>query len=536
MPQTLPQNAAPRPTQDFSLLFDRLAGAPLDDTGRELVSRVLADSVLWQNFPPDAVQRLALIAQQHGLINESLTLLEWQVTQPSAPASAWRLLFETLHMLGRREDCVRLRARAADLLPAHELAAWPEVPGPATTENADDTQAGDEPFLHMRREQEDIQLFMRLFRGRDDAFARQWAEREQDRQGYMPVHRPLGPADIAEHLAGSRTYGIYLLDQANMVHTGVIDVDLKKELRPPEILQKNRDAVRRESVYLHQRLMERAKEHGMTCISEVSGGKGYHYWFPVADPVLAAAMRRALFVLAAGLQEDVSCFALEIFPKQDQVQGKGFGNLVKLPLGIHRATGKPSWLVLAKDRQRESQFAYLRTITASPAEALLRVAGRHQTAQVLVHPRHARWAEEFPELAELENRCAMLGQIMAGLRSSRTLSIREEKILLGTLAHLPRGRLLLHHLCAGLPEYNRPLTDYKISRVRGAVLGCKRIHSLMTDSVADLPCRFAGEGYAHPLRHIEGFAQAEQPAEKVENLKDALLCLRTAILQVERFL
>ncbi|OQX18741.1 MAG: hypothetical protein BWK76_06615 [Desulfobulbaceae bacterium A2] len=388
----------------------------------------------------------------------------------------------------------------------------------------------------MRRDQEDILLFMRIFRGRDDAFARQWADREQDRQGYAPVHRPMSPVDVAEHLAGKRTYGIYLLDQNSTTHVGVVDVDLIKELRPREAMLRQQANIRRESLYLHQQMLERAKKHGLTCIAEISGGKGYHFWFPVAEPVEASVMRRALQQLTLGLPGDVRCFALEIFPKQDQVSGKGFGNLVKLPLGIHRGTGKPSWLVLAKDRERDSQFAYLRTLSPSPVEALRSLAGTHQSAAVLVHPRHARWAADYPELATLENRCAMLGQVMATLRSARTLSVREEKVLLGTLAHLPRGRLLIHHLCSGLPEYNRPLTDYKISRVRGAVLGCKRIHSLLQGDVADLPCRFAGDGYPHPLRHIEDFTQPEQPAERVENLKDALLCLRTAILQVERFL
>ena len=125
---------------------------------------------------------------------------------------------------------------------------------------------------------------------------------------------------------------------------------------------------------------------------------------------------------------------------------------------------------------------------------------------------------------------------MATLRSAKELSLREEKVIMSTLGHLPRARLLLHHLFAKLPEYSRPLLDYKISRIRGTVLGCKRIHSLL-EAGSDLPCSFADKGYPHPLRHVEGFAEETEPrSEKVENLKDALDCLKTAIIQVERFM
>ena len=107
---------------------------------------------------------------------------------------------------------------------------------------------------------------------------------------------------------------------------------------------------------------------------------------------------------------------------------------------------------------------------------------------------------------------------------------------MGVISHLPRGNLLLHHLISRTPEYNRPLLDFRISKVRGTVLGCKRIHSLLDQAGGDLPCAFGGSGYAHPLRHLH---LADEPAgmqERVIDLKDALVGLKTAIVQVERFL
>jgi len=530
------QTALKQSREDFTLLYNRLRQAPLNEEGTAFVRRALTGSMQWEKLAADQLVSLALTAQQHGLTTQAIHVLEWLNENHPQCESGWKLHFETLALLGLNEKAVRLKARAARYVPDERSSSWGMILPESHTTSLREDGVG-EPFFALRRNEENIKLFMKLFRGREDAFARQWADRDRDRKGYVPVRRPMSPQDVEDHLSGRRTYGIYLLNEQDCVYTGVIDVDLIKQLREPAMFARQKAAVRRESIYLHQRIQELSRKYQLTCIGEISGGKGYHFWFPVKEPLPAALMRKTLTRLVHGLSQDISFFQLEIFPKQDKATGKGFGNLVKLPLGIHKGSGKPSWFVRAADRSREKQFDYLRTVMPAKPAVLEQLAQKHRRAKVMVHPRHAAWASEFPELAELETKCSMLGQLAASLRATRALSVREEKILLGTLSHLPRGRLLLHHLFAELPEYNRPLLDYRISRVRGSVLGCKRIHSLLEDSVADLPCRFDHPGYPHPLLHIEGFDQEEVPrAEKVENLKDALLQLQAAVKQVERFL
>ncbi len=538
MEQLKPAYNANKQSSDYSLLMERVRQSSFDDKGRSFIQECTANQEMLMHLGENDLATLVLASQQHGLISDSLNILEWTNKQKPELQSAWKFHLETLQMLGRNEEFVRVKALAGRFVPADIIALW-EIPHDKTGANeAPPQQEVAEPFLDMRRDEENVRLFMRLFRGREDAFARQWSDKNRDKQGYVPVRHGMMPSDINDHLHGRKTYGIYLLNSEDQVHTGVIDVDLIKPLRQADKYKENSANIRRESIYLHQRIQEISKEHNLTSIAEVSGGKGYHFWFPMAEPVEAAIMRKALQQLTAGLTEDVSCFTLEIFPKQDKVSGKGFGNLVKLPMGIHRGSGKPSWFVHAADRERTSQFEYLGSLNPTNPDALKKLAGTHTNAKVIVHPRHAKWAGEYPELATLSTRCSMLGQIVASTRTGKTLSVREEKILLGTLAHLPRGRHLLHHLCSELPEYNRPLLDYRISKVRGTVLGCKRIHSLLEQHSSDLPCSFViqGNGYAHPLRHIENFEADEPKSEKIENLKDALLCLQTAIKQVERFM
>ena len=526
------------PSSDYQLLLNRLDKAPLNEDGNTFVRKALKEPQWLSRIDDRAMLFVANIAQQHGLIKESLTIYTALNSRFPDCEEGWQQHLEILNLMGRQEELIRVRAMAAACLPAVTMKNLPRALLPADNiQGVEREETVTGPFQELRREEEQVALFMRLFQGREDAFARQWVNRQENKQGYVPMRRPMQAGDIREHLAGHRTYGIYLLDQDSRVHTGVIDIDLISRLRDRKQAAKERASIRRETLYLLKRLSTLAEDAGLCCIAEVSGGKGYHLWFPVREPVPAAVMRRVLIQLTGKIEEDVSCFTLEIFPKQDHLTGKGFGNLVKLPLGIHRSSGKPSTLIMAKDRSQSCQFDYLAQIEATEAQTMLRLAtdlGK-TSGQLLIHPRHAARAAKYPELVTLEQRCSMLGQIMATLQSAKELSIREEKIILGTLGHLPRARLLLHHLFAHLPEYSRPLLDYKISRVRGTVLGCKRIHSLLEQG-SDLPCDFAGKGYPHPLRHVEGFSDEIQPkSEKVENLQDAIMCLKTAIVQVERY-
>ena len=39
------------------------------------------------------------------------------------------------------------------------------------------------------------------------------------------------------------------------------------------------------------------------------------------------------------------CCEIEVFPKQDEVNEGGFGNLLRLPLGVHRRTGQEGFFV-----------------------------------------------------------------------------------------------------------------------------------------------------------------------------------------------
>ncbi|MBU0985665.1 MAG: DNA primase [Proteobacteria bacterium] len=392
------------------------------------------------------------------------------------------------------------------------------------------------PFERLRYRQQVFKRYLDLFSGREDCFARQWVDKQQHKQGYVPVRRPLEPNDLEDHFKGLKTYGFYLLKADGSVKTAVIDVDLRTDYRGKSLKADERNLVKRELYYLIERITELSEQAGLRPLIEFSGGKGYHFWYFFDAPLKPEKPRAILEKIKKSIVGDLSAFAIEVFPKQDHLKGKGLGNLVKLPLGVHRLTGKRSYFVKCHNRSIDAQLDFLSKVQHIDPEKIDIVVNDGGDKKVFIHPRWEKWAKSYPELFTLESRCPPLAQVMAACRNRQNLSVREEKIILQTIGFLPRAKTLLHHLLSSLADYNPHLVDYKLSRIRGAPLGCRRIHSLL--SYTGDWCRIdVSAEYLHPLLHLEEWKSAwGKKSEKVENLSGALEGLKAAIIQAQRFL
>ncbi len=396
------------------------------------------------------------------------------------------------------------------------------------------------PFEQMLRKQELLEYFLTLFSGREDVFARQWADKKENKSGYVPVRHPLTLGEVDEHVQGHKTYGIYLLQADSRVKCGVIDADIIARLRSGKISNQDKITLKRERTYLISRILERSAELGLKPAVEFSGYKGFHFWYFFSKSVDASAVRSVLYKIAQPVDADLSSFDLEIFPKQEKLSGKGFGNLVKLPLGIHRATGKQSFFMECAKKDVESQLGFLKTIKPADPDLLSKVVEKQAKGRVVLHPRMANFAGKYPELYDLERLCPPLGQIIATLRTGSDIAIREEKVVYQTLGFLSRKKTLLHYLMAFGSEYNPHLVNFKLSKLRGTPLGCKRIHSLLgfTGDFCDL--EKGTDTYLHPLHHLkawqEGSEKKNSNSSRINSLQDALENMKAAIIQVQRFI
>lgn len=523
-------SGVPAVNLDASLLLARLEDNLFVGREPEQVQGVLRRQALWQKLATVDRLRWAQLAQMAELPAVARAVLEAVHQQDPTCPEAWMQHLELLQLLGRRQAWAALLERARPFIGPQADPEWLEQAAPNGAVE-EDLSAAFAPFEQRHRQDEQLRRFMRFFAGREECFARQWADRSANRQGYVPERRPLGPSDIDEHLRGRKTYGIYLLRTDNRVRLAVLDADLKKKLRGVKHKPAQAAAIRREAAYMISRLKELSQAAGAGVLVEFSGSKGYHFWYFFEQAIEASAARAALARLVKMVLPDLAAFDLEVFPKQDQHGGKGLGNLVKLPLGVHRLSGKRSFFIDCADRSLAAQMRFLETIRYCDTDKFLRLPA----AEVVPHPRWQKRAERYPALRRLQTCCPPLAQVMGLCLEGGRLSLREEKILYQTIGFLPDAADLLHYLLARLEDYNPHLVNYSLSRLRGTPLGCRRIHQLL--GFTGRTCRFSvSAGYAHPLLHIEGWHDPAPLSEKVVDLNSSLTHLKSAILQVERFL
>ena len=171
-------------------------------------------------------------------------------------------------------------------------------------------------------------------------------------------------------------------------------------------------------------------------------------------PVKPDKIRGILENIRRSVSGDISAFNMEVFPKQDYLKGKGLGNLVKLPLGVHRLTGKRSYFTKCRFRTLEAQLDFLSGVKMTSPEDLEKVDNETAPGTLFLHPRWEAYARSFPELISLETKCPPLAQIISACRNGKSLTLREEKIILQTIGFLPRSKTLMHHLFSSVPEYN----------------------------------------------------------------------------------
>lgn len=535
--ETLPQKKSNASSPNFSLLMAGLESQIVEGRNIEKCHAILDRKDVWFRIGIPDQLKWARLAQMAGKVDTALNIFAHINQVSPSIKEVWEERLDLLDLLGRQGELIAALAASRNFFQEEIAGRWKDRGFSSARQISDkDVDTALAPFEALRNHQAGIRKFLELFSGREDCFARQWSNKQEGTQGYVPVRRPMSEEDVEDHLSGRKTYGIYIMQSDGTIKTAVIDVDITKEYRKNALSGEEKGTIRREYQYLLSRLKELGEEMGIRPLHEFSGGKGFHFWFFFAAPVEAGKAKRFLEPLAEILNKDLSSFHLEVFPKQDKLTGKGLGNLVKLPLGIHRQTGKRSHFVECANRSMESQLAFLTKIEPASPGLLNAPPAIGSENKVVVHPRWRKWAEEYPELFELERLCPPLGQIFAVCRNGKTPTNREEKILLQTVGFLPRAKALIHHLMAPVPEYNPHLVDFKLSRLRGTPLGCKRIHSLLEFN-QDI-CTFEKSSlYAHPLLHLLQWEEGKfQKSERVENLNSAMENLSAAIAQVQRFM
>ena len=230
----------------------------------------------------------------------------------------------------------------------------------------------DAPVRSNSSRAEKVALIRDLFRGRDDVYAHRWENARTGESGYVPAveggwgraragtktYLQLTDEVVEEHLRGRESIGIYPLLRDDTCWFLACDLD------------------RRTWQLDAAALLEACAERGVPAVLERSrSGDGAHVWIFFASAVAAASARRLGTLL---LRDAMTCRGEldlasydRLFPNQDFLPQKGFGNLIALPLqGRCREAGTSVFLDPATFEPVPDQWALLSSIDRLPPKQL----------------------------------------------------------------------------------------------------------------------------------------------------------------------
>jgi hypothetical protein len=212
---------------------------------------------------------------------------------------------------------------------------------------------------------------------------------QRDNGEWFPDETPMSLADFTAHLDGSKTMGHYMVDQEDHCRLFAFDIDLrshKDAFQGPceytwceeQGVHKHgwiydqqekwlRDEWLKDESPFKERLtiqlrcmaeglaLKAARKYSVPVAICDSGGKGLHvYVFTGPIPAEMAIQMGDECLDEAGLgptrgtnfyqhaHGEYQSLEIELFPKQASLDGKKLGNLMKLPLGVNRKTGRRS--------------------------------------------------------------------------------------------------------------------------------------------------------------------------------------------------
>jgi hypothetical protein len=218
-----------------------------------------------------------------------------------------------------------------------------------------------------------IRLFISLFKGRQDVYAKRWENKHKKTSGYSPVclnewqsgicgkpkipcskcknkfYASLDEGVIENHLRGSTIAGIYPMlpdETCCFLAMDFDDTDWQKDI----------------SV-----LRDVCVEFNIPVAVERSrSGKGGHVWFFFENPLPAALARKfgtVLITCSMGRRYEIPFKSYDrLFPSQDTMPKGGFGNLIALPLQKAARENKNSEFVDENFQSYHDQWAFLSTI------------------------------------------------------------------------------------------------------------------------------------------------------------------------------
>lgn len=205
-----------------------------------------------------------------------------------------------------------------------------------------------------------VEKIFQLFIHRTDSYYQELPDGR-----WTHVKQPLTRDVVAVHFDGGKTVGPCVIrKEDNTAKTLSFDIDPRKVENPKET-----------ALVIYKFCAETWGPEHVLLIATRHPDESYHVHVPFMEPVPAEVLRW----LGLKALEKLRITNVEVFPKQDRLEG-GFGNTIRLPLGLHQEAKK--W----------SKILDPETFKPLPNEAILNVYPAVLTQQQIAQVRN--WIKE----------------------------------------------------------------------------------------------------------------------------------------------
>lgn len=220
--------------------------------------------------------------------------------------------------------------------------------------------------------EEKIELFMSLFKGRDDVYAKHWKKKD-GKSNYSPVclnewkkglcdkprvkcsecknkkYSVLDSSAINIHLRGIEIFGIYPMNKDETCNFLAIDFD---------------DDGWEKDITILREICEEKKIP--FAVERSKSGNGAHVWFFFKEKIEASVARKfgtSMLTYAMTKRHEIKFKSYDrLFPNQDNMPKGGFGNLIALPMQKRARGNKNSVFIDEKFEPYKDQWAFLSNI------------------------------------------------------------------------------------------------------------------------------------------------------------------------------
>jgi superfamily II DNA or RNA helicase len=284
----------------------------------------------------------------------------------------YNLLLSENSRLIKENDRLKARLGIAGRKPAENRIAVPT----AEKSIRDDELTDSASFSGVNNRSDSIskiRLFMSLFKGRDDVYAKKWENKKKATSGYSPVclnqwqaglcgkpkvscskcanqlYDALDEHVIEDHLRGTLVAGIYPMLSDETCHFLAMDFD---------------EAAWQDDVTTVREICD---EFDIPVAVERSqSGNGAHLWFFFKNRLSAALARKfgaALLTFSMNKRHEINFKSYDrLFPSQDTMPKGGFGNLIALPFQKSARKNNNSEFVNESLESYGDQWAFLSSI------------------------------------------------------------------------------------------------------------------------------------------------------------------------------